>query len=508
MNLNKTSKRTSALCLLLIAFGFAAGCESDDSEKTECVPYCANESIAVICENGVETAVSCENDETCFDAQCYKLSTNSCSIPGSECLTTSSYRACVNGFWSYTKNCNASEVCSSGKCISSSETCLSGARKCTDDKTGYQLCAGTDVMGTWSQIFDCPKETICNESNGQCESVSDNCSATKPECTSDNRGYRVCVSGKWSEIIACTGTATCKDGQCSADDATSRLPCANVGEQKCISNKRVQICNKDNFWEFMDCPPDVPVCDRDRNECTPAQCSAGQTKCLDDNTIGTCVDNAWDYNDCPDETPLCKNNICQEAPKECTPGERQCVADDQARICNKKGQWETENCFGGFKCDQGYCSECETGKTMCGDDYHSIKTCKEGKWSTAASCPQSTPYCPLNTTDCIKISEGTSCSASFSFCYNSNLNYCESYSSKVLFHKCTNGCIQSKDGIGATCKEFEYECTSLGKTSYGDFGNYSENGSNYINKASCIQCKAMSDGSARWVPVDKSFCNY
>ncbi|MBO4349336.1 MAG: hypothetical protein J6A01_00115 [Proteobacteria bacterium] len=539
-------KYHALIAILLGTLSVAALSCGEDSKKAnnneeECTPYCLSDVMAIICVNGEEEMHSCGGDQKCFEGNCSAVSSETCTNQPPECQGKHSYRLCNGGFWSERIPCEDDQACLNGKCVSEDDVCETGDKKCTEDHKGYVVCAGNGANGQWSSdVFNCAEGTICSdEEDSECVTPKETCTATQPECTPDNKGYRVCVSGTWSDTIPCTGNTSCKNGQCAGEDITSKLPCNDIGQQKCVSSTRVQVCGQDKYWQFTDCPKDIPVCDMEKNECGPAQCTEAQIKCADDETLATCVDNAWDYKKCPDDKPVCKNNACEEAPKECSPGEKKCLSDKQVYKCNDEGHWESENCSGGKVCKDGVCSECENGKTMCADDYHSLKTCKNGQWTTA-SCPNQTPYCPLNTDSCISVKKWQDCSNTFSFCYNTSLNYCgymddtlhgggegEGWQGGVIFLSCKSGCIYAKDGIGATCKEFdEYSsCTEIGKTqvaqyhsddptftvTFGEGDKYNLTGmkypdSTYRFKAFCVMCKVMTDGTARWVPVDKSYC--
>ncbi|MBQ9816882.1 MAG: hypothetical protein IJM59_05375 [Proteobacteria bacterium] len=549
---------------ILLAGAALTACDEDKKSDPECVQECLSEEYAKICLDGKEDLQTCTAGQKCYAGSCQAASNSICDGQPPECVADASYRMCAWGTWSQPIHCESGTVCQNGQCVANpnASACQEGLKICSDDLKGYKVCAG----GAWSQVFPCSDGTVCN--NGECAAATEKCTATQPECTADNKGYRVCVSGVWSNPIQCTGTATCKNGQCAGEDITSKLPCKEVGEQKCVSKSRIQICGQDNYWQFMDCPADVPVCDED--ECVPAECTAGEIKCIGEKRLGTCVGNSWEYTDCPYDKPVCINNACQAAPMECTPGDKKCASEKSIQFCNNAGHWETDYCSGDMVCQGGACmgectpgekkcsdtktlnvcsntghwetqacpeeftcqnseckGECTEGETKCGKDYHSVMTCSGGKWQSTL-CPNATPYCPVGGTKCQTITEGMACSNGFSLCQNSSLFFC-SYSTGTviktdcrLYKECTTGDInctcEFSQEIGATCHfssanlYISYDDVPYWKDTICD--SYSKGHTvkmisypttgSTSTKVSCGMCQYVM--GYRWVPVDESYC--
>ena len=430
------------------------------------------------------------------------------------------------------------------------ESCSTTQSECSPDGTGYRIC----VSGYWSVAIPCLENQTCK--NGQCYDVPqrESCTATQPVCLPDGTGYRVCVSGYWSDAIPCLGTQTCQNGQCSGEDITSKLPCKAGDKSRCVSESRIQICGADNFWRFMDCPPDIPVCRY--NECNPPECTTGDMECIGEDTLAICIDSVWQRETCPSNKPLCQNKTCVELPKECTPGNKRCVSDKQgqtcdengfwantmfcastghfcfngdcvekcspgekkcvtdsmAYICDVNGNWKSIECTGDKVCNNGECKDCQNGEKRCVDQ-QTLGTCKNGNWQTS-SCA----YCSPNN-KCLAI--GYSCDSVFSFCSGIDLIWCDG--SRLRTSQQDNnscGCTQAKDNVGATCitnkqsperiyqDSWDYYslCSSVNAVMIDDDFGWAYYDSDISYKAKCLQCKKMTDGSQRWVPVDESNC--
>ncbi|GEM_PF-5078184 len=487
------------LLLVLLASICANGCgDSKDNKEEACSPYCLSEKAAIVCINGEEELQSCGGEQKCFEGACSTVSTETCTSEPPQCLGTQSYRICNGSFWSNLIPCNGDTVCQDGKCVAKEE----------------------------------PK--------------TDGCTATQPECSSDGKGYRVCVSGNWSDVIPCAGATTCKNGQCSGEDVTSNLPCSTVGDQKCVSDSRIQICGEDKLWRFMDCPADIPVCYDD--ECNPPECTNGEIQCLGDSTLATCVNSTWKSEKCPTDKPLCQNSTCVERPKECTPGQKKCISEKQSQKCNTNGIWEDDNfcsgtstcfegecmekcspgekkcvtdslayvcsvsgyweskeCTGDTVCSDGECKACKNGDSKCQNDTTAM-VCENGAWKTA---PCKYLYCSDQMHQCIE-PEGP-CSGVESYCMGNTLVWCDGTTLNAI--ECYE-CASSKDKEGATCTYNNlahtgkgFTCDTLNATKSGAFAE----DSSYNNRsANCIQCKKMDDKdqyySYLWVPVPESNC--
>lgn len=542
---------TTAILLALLG-ATAMSCD-DDNSSNACISRCVDESTAIKCENGSEKTVPCESNEVCSDGQCMALTSDTCSTPGPECVTGDSFRSCVDGYWSSVAKCSDGKVCSKGHCVDAGDSCRINARKCSADNTGYMICTDDDGIERWSGVIPCDNGTVCD--GGECVSEADKCTATEPECTADNKGYRVCVQGVWSNVIPCTGTATCQNGQCTGEDVTSKLPCTEVDKMECLSNTRIKVCGRDKYWSFMDCPSDVPLCDRSKNECVAAACNESDVQCRDEKTLATCVEHAWKYTECPDDKPLCKNNTCQEIPTECKANvDKLCLDDTHVKVCNKNGNWEEIRCNDGMVCNDGECSECKNGDKECKIDYHTLRTCKNGKW-TESECKTSQPYCAYGTDTCKKVSMGDITDSSYSFCLDSQTLVFGGWTDmdsgkarKVVYttFDCPGSCIEAKDGIGATCASSDgiwaeqpgWECKSYnvgakktaivwdritkGYSAFMHFydkydtltwylDSYTIDGESYKTylTAKCAVCKEMNESGEdryRYVPVDESFC--
>ena len=435
--------------LLLVALtGF--GCDDSQSNTpSTCIPECLDEDIALVCVNDQQELDLCvERNLKCFDGICAASSNVSCTDAPRECVGKYGYRICANGFWSTEIECTAGQACVNGKCI--------------------------------------PETDVCEPNDKQ--------------CSSDNKGYRVCESGSWSEVIECKGTTVCKDGACSGEEVVSKLPCGTVGEQICVSSTRVQVCGHDKYWEFMDCPEEIPVCDFHNNVCSTStsDCTNGEVKCLNDNTLATCMRGTWDYSKCPDAKPVCSDKQCVERPKECEPGEKKCDSLRQSKICSKDGLWiDGDYCSGSTSCLDGECTyKCAPDTMRCVSSSSREICSNSGKWVyMVCNYVCSSDKCAKKGEDCDEVA---------STCQGDNLYYCDGKTVDLVYCR---SCKATDDNTGATCVD-TYDsgwddasiCTSLGATKSGVFGNLDR------ATAECLKCMRMKDGSTRWVPVNQSNC--
>lgn len=498
---NHSSSRKRLIPAILLTFLGITFLSCDDDKKSNvdsCIPICLNESEAVICNNDNAMVQEC-GENKCFAGVCAKSTTEACSTASRECVGTISYRVCDYGFWSEPISCGENKVCENGLCT----------------------------------------EEIKNNN-------TEACTSNQVECSSDENGYRICVSGNWSNVISCPVSTTCKNGQCVGDDIKSTLPCEKVNESKCVSSTRIQICDVDNFWRFMDCPSDVPVCDDD--VCNPPECNNGESRCISDKIISTCINSQWNSSECPSDKPLCKNNTCVVRSIECTPGETKCLSDKEPQKCNGDGYWETQGtctgtstcyegkcmekctpgekmcatdslaylcnvsgfweekaCTGNSVCNNGECKDCKDGESKCLDS-ESAQICKNGTWKTS-KCDYY--YCSDLSDGCAE--PGDKCSGVESFCIGNQLVWCNG---KTLEAVDCYSCLSTVDYDGATCEYNNLASTTSGKQCdyIGDTssGSFIEDSNYKYRTADCLECKEMKTDSSYdkklWVPVNESHC--
>ena len=369
-------------------------------------------------------------------------------------------------------------------------------------------------------VMSCDEETSSGTNGRPQDQKKDPCTASRPECTDGNAGYRVCISGSWSDVISCNG-AVCEDGACVSGEVTSKLPCDTVREKACVSVSRIMVCDENNYWSFMNCPVDVPVCDFDKNDCTVAQChDSDPDYCFDDHTITTCTNHVWTPSQCPDDKPVCIKGKCQEPPKECEPNAKECLSDSVSRVCNAEGFWENIECTDGTACLDVSCKACQDEEYRCDEDNRTFKSCRNGKWK-AEICPVDYPICREDIDQCSPIEDQMQCSSgAFTFCdeKNSKIAYCNR-SSKLQIIDCDK-CLYSADEKSVVCDSWNYKQNSLSKDysecqKVGEIrgGLFNEIGIVYkdalhfdLINVTCAECKYMQDRSLRWVPVDESYC--
>lgn len=153
-------------------------------------------------------------------------------------------------------------------------TCLSS--------TAYGICkfdAGSGV--TYWDSNDCGYGMQCQ--SGSCV-VSSSCSAGQYACASATSNL-ICQSGQWQEYN-CASDSECLDeyGFC-----TVKQSCQS-GAYKCTSMSSNAICI-DGEWLFFNCASDSE-CLEQNGFCSvkPDTCTVGETRCLEDGTVATCVD--------------------------------------------------------------------------------------------------------------------------------------------------------------------------------------------------------------------------
>ena len=478
-------RRVKLMLTFAVLGTLVCACKDDQKETTtSCKPMCKDESTVIKCIDNEEILQTCQDDKKCYEGVCQIESSENCTDNPTECVNDWSYHVCAWGHWSKPIECEEKFICDGGRCIPKN-ACEIGKKVCTDDNSGYRICEGDSNQVGWSNDIDCPDKTVCQD--GNCVPVQPQCNDSETKCSADNKGYHICNDGKWSDVIECIGTATCNGNKCSGEDTESKLPCGEVGKQKCLSNNRVQVCGPDKYWFFMDCPEDIPICDATQNECVP----------------------------------------------KCTSKNQKCLSETEAYQCTNTGEWKTVDCEEGF-CLNGDCVECREDDTECADDYHSLKTCKNGHW-TLADCYQISgkEHCPLGGKECIRLFLDESCCdpsddscihPSFSYCSGggwsgcgykaNNATYYGSAQKGFLSFGCSGECFFAEDGIGASCVDSGHEgerCTKqeIGQTIRAEANSgaiiFSPNSGKII--AYCAMCKRLTNGDTFWVGVDASYCN-
>ena len=496
---------------------------------------CGGEEALATCLGGKWEYEDCPTDRPiCIGDRCVE-----CEEEGeTKCTDDGKLATCRNHVWYYQKCEGETPFCNSatGKCVACKKN---GDARCSD-ANHYDICTNHEWV-----TASCPQNKPVCTGDGTCERKTE-CVDKAKQCSSDGKGFQVCVSGMWSQTIECLGTATCQGGSCQGESQDDKLPCLNKGEKKCISTSRIEYCDDDGYWKFMNCPAEVPACVAD--ECVYPQCEEGTAaQCGDDTTRATCKNSQWHYEVCPKDKPVCEGGECKAAPAECTAPAQECVTSNTIKTCTDTGRWKTDSCGNGMLCKNNKCAECIDGEAECRDDYHTLRKCVDGRWTEVDCATTENYYCPWWGDKCVHIESGTDCSAPFSLCHGDDLYFC-AYGNvsvegtmnvvlnpeydKVVKVSCSEECVQTRDGIGANCKQnndcsgfegsyiksnhdlfalsiYDYLSIIRNEGLTGLMNRYKtliyQIGTSYYG-VDCSVCKKMTDDSSMLVPVDSEYC--
>ncbi|MBQ1926765.1 MAG: hypothetical protein II180_11690 [Proteobacteria bacterium] len=244
------------------------GCNADGSCK-QVAPSCPSE-----CTNGCNADGSCKPEGN----DCAAMGYEPCSEPMAEkCIDGKTHAVCIEGCW-MTEDCSEKQL-----------KCDSGKKQCVADcaAMGYEDCSEPDA----EKCIDDKTHAVCIEGCW----VTETCSAKAPKCDS---GQKQC-------ILDCSAAGY---QACSAQEN---------GQARCADDKILEVC-QDGCWIPSDCSASGESCDADAKQCVAScaalgyqECSANEnntSKCLDDNTLGVCVDGCWMTDLCTDYGKVCKAN--------------------------------------------------------------------------------------------------------------------------------------------------------------------------------------------------------
>jgi hypothetical protein len=152
------------------------------------------------------------------------------------------------------------------------------------------------------------------------DQVGDPCRATHQTCFDDDSIQR-CEDGVWAvadcqQVCAEVGPAYVADG--CGDDCVCVLADPNgctPGETACMGADTLGTCSPMQGWESSSCEqrcaasqlgsigcldPTVDSTDSAACWCTAegTACSAAEPTCVDDSTLGRCIDGVWVFQDC------------------------------------------------------------------------------------------------------------------------------------------------------------------------------------------------------------------
>ncbi len=360
-----------------LEFGSFTSCQGGYTcENGNCVENCTNDcdtAGAHVCDgNGYRTCgnydadsclewsadiTSCDDNQTCIGGQCSEVCVTQCNEGDREC-SGGGWHECVAvadpqdpnadcWVWSDVTNCDAFYACdpASATCVlTCSDECPSGgAQQCTNDLSGYQVCAANwdaDPCLEWGTPVNCQQYYACDPSTSQCVlDCTDDCLPTGSlRCTPDGSGTEEC--GEWDgdpcmewntdNPVACPDGEVCSNGVCAA---TCSDECDTNGTIVCSADdptgKTYRICGEYDSDSCLDLSTPLACgygeqCGDDGNGVTGCQvvctddCPAlNDTQC-NGNTVEVCAAN-FDSDECLEwgtqttcsgATPVCYNASC------------------------------------------------------------------------------------------------------------------------------------------------------------------------------------------------------
>ncbi|GAB4297918.1 MAG: hypothetical protein Kow0090_13250 [Myxococcota bacterium] len=438
------------------------------------------------------SSVQCPDGMMCEEGRCTPSCKSNCEREGAkECLSDSSYRACVRSgdclVWSGAKECD--DFCLNGECVECTNSAQCPKDHICDSKTftckyttcvpeckgkvcGADGCGGT--CGSCSVVEKCVQGAcecryvsercngICCNAGEQCVSgvccpdlESGGCSTDgKEEChPTDSKLNRVCVRKSngclvWSAYEPCPNGGNCSaDGTCPISNQ-----CYEYSAYRCSGDKKsVERClDRDNDgkmeWGFFEeC---AAICiDAECKECgSSAHCSEPTPVC--DTSVYKCVECLGDVH-CASPTPKCSpERNCVE-----------CLADPncppQSPKCN--GEYICVECLLDSDCPESEpkcktdntCVECLATSDCVGADVDKCNTttniCQCGN---NPPCSGNTPYCLSGV--CRACAQDSHCSGSTPFCVSGQCVECKQASDcPPSANQCASG--QCRCGSNPPC---------------------------------------------------------
>lgn len=427
--------------LFLVAFVtvFSGGCAPDLGTA----PF--------VCGGGTPT---CPSGYECQNKLCVKI--NTCAADDPQCEAITKTDRCGDGVCQISESCSAcasdcgscdQAKCGNGVCETSESPVLCPA-DCPTSFCGDAVCDTNETELNCPN--DCPPQQItpyCGDGTCNGNETSTNCASDcKPSC-----GNGVC---EFNETVASceVDCATCGDGKCTGNETkqTCASDCATCGDGVC-----------DTTEMLASCPSDCSVCG-------DGQCTGKETKasCLAD--CAACGDGTCDATEsltgCPKDCSVCGDGKCTgnesstscskdcTPPAQCTAGQTQCVNDQSLKYCDQNA-WKTVDCESActsngfdFAVECGISQQTQKATCLCGDygkfgdtceypeDCEDPLTCLSQTTGTSlngfCSKPCSTPFAACSGgpsgTDaiCLEISDGDlqcifTCSDSASQCPSS-----------------------------------------------------------------------------------------
>lgn len=148
---------------------------------------------------------------------------------------------------------SADVTCGDGSSCPSSNTC------CKTGTGGYGCCNTPDATCCSDHIHCCPPDyPICDMSHGQCRASTLAAATSIPMMPKFAKweNFTVTPSKTHVESVECGDGSSCPDGSTCCQSADGSYGCCPVSSATCCSD------------HVHCCPPDFPVCDMSRGECT------------------------------------------------------------------------------------------------------------------------------------------------------------------------------------------------------------------------------------------------
>ncbi|MBQ8037777.1 MAG: hypothetical protein IJ268_12355 [Proteobacteria bacterium] len=314
---------------------------------------------------------------TCNDQKLKACPNNaSCKSDGSGCASCTNDATkcegkdmleCKNGEYQKT-GCDTGKHCEA----------TNGKAKCVthECENGQQKCDGNDIYEC--QNYQWKLKSACT-GNDKCiaEGNTANCGCTNGTAYCDGKTAKTCVNGKWQEMT-CAVTCAVKGGKAVCVDCTA-------GQTKCSEdNKSIRSCTNGGSWAASVLCTDGMTCTGSDGN-AKCVCSDGQAKCDDNskNKISKCKDGKYDTSEKCDGNKQCEgvagSAVCANNALDCTPGTKQCDGD-KLKTCKPNGKWESQTCEKG--CSNMACNECNEGEYGSGqENNHEIAiNCVNHKW--------------------------------------------------------------------------------------------------------------------------------
>lgn len=444
---------------LILWFGALAmtgltACNETEPIQSNCTnneQICAQGSV-YICSNGVwKIEKQCLVGEFCNETTLTcEPSMQLCTEGATRCSADGQIERCIDKTWS-ASNCEAGQVCVSGKTACEDKVCNEGEVVCSNNNE-----TSACVNNKWVEKTCDSSRPLCKD--GKCVACVDG----HNRCA--DHAVETCNEGAWEVVKLCSDSDHCIE---NVDDHTATcVECIN--DKKRCENNAIEVC-ADNVWTTQEacgsetCNPTTYVCENVEG-CTAGweRCNGNVVEVCDDDgqyapvNPAACVDNSYCLSDTINHTAGCveckENSDCQTAKAPichsdntcvaCVPFDKKCHESDGTLIlCDENGAWETSGttCEGGLTClpggndctpNAGYCDSnddcdtlhgicrnnsctCDVGQESCivedGQAKYSICESWAFGWTPYVNCEASAPVCNDAQTKCVECTEDSHC---------------------------------------------------------------------------------------------------